>query len=63
MNKKSAYIFFAYKTYADCPYSPYFYKIFYNHTKMKVFSARHSKIDSVIYNEYCSTYITIPKEE
>ena len=35
---------------------PYFEKLFDSHTELKIFSAKHSLIEKVLYPEYVSTY-------
>lgn len=61
--KRRTWIYLAFKDNEnDYPHSPYFYKIFYNHQKMKNFSAEHSAVEKLKYPNYCSTYLTFNKE-
>ena len=60
---RNTWIFFAYKQKEDHPRSPYFYKLFYRHARLKEFSAKHSFLEKSKYNDYCSDYFTFKKEE
>jgi hypothetical protein len=53
------WLFLAYKSEEDYPHTPYFYKIFYDHAKMKEFSADHSSQEKKYYPTYVSNYFKI----
>ena len=49
--------FIAFKNFNDYSAAkPYFEKVFENHTELKIFSAKHSLTEKVLYPEYISTY-------
>lgn len=56
-NKAEVYVFLAFKSEEDFNNaSPYFERVFDNHTEMKVFSAQHSLREKELYPGYVSTY-------
>lgn len=60
---KELYIFLAYKSEKDYPLKPFHTKLFEDHTKMKVYSSKHSykykHKHAEAYHEYVSTYTKI----
>ena len=54
--KKVSWVFMAYETEENYPDFPYFYKVFKNHEKLKVFSGEHSFEERKKFPNYCSSY-------
>lgn len=57
ITRLNCWIFLAYKSVSDYPSKPFFTKVFTNHGKMKLFSAKHSSKNKRRYPKYCSDYV------
>lgn len=62
--RKETWIFMSFMDEDDANnYEPYFVKIFHNHTKLKVFSAKHSASEKQKYTNYVSDYTKLKEEQ
>lgn len=56
---KTRWIFMAYKKEEDYPDYPYFFRLFKNHERLKIFSGKHALMAKKTEKDYCSTYIKV----
>ena len=62
--KKETWIFMSFMDDIDARYNePYFVKIFHDHAKMKVFSAKHSAKEKKKHPNYVSDYTKLKEDK